>query len=472
MALFRKKKKRDDDDDEDDIPRNKRRGRDDDDDDDDDNDKDDEDKKNADLVMFGGSTNGVEANLSKNARLAEAGLVPAKHFVTDAITRRAERFRIDPKGKVSSVRMYIDGLRYDGGRMPGRESLAIIQMLKLLAGLDIKEKKIKQSGGVFAEFEKVKYILSVESAPTKSGAESISIRVTDLTNRPEKPEELGFPETIQEVIQGYSGGRKGVLIACGPPGSGTTSTRFGILRTIDAFIYSVFSIANTEHRDTTIITPYDTSNDDDFEMSVAKLKRIEADVLLLDPLTDAQVAKNLFQQHNQLCYVTEITDADSAAGIMKLIEWVEDPKMVGEGIDAILSQKLIRALCDKCKDAFRPSPKLIDKVGLPLETRVLYRALKPPTEFDDEEEEDDDEEEYVPCEKCHGVGFYGRTAMYEMIEMTDSMKELILSDSVDANAIRKQARKEGMVTFAKEAIRLVAEGKTSLEEVQKTFRKK
>ena len=148
MAFFRKKKKKSDDD----KPRNKKRRREEEDDDDDIDEEDDED--DIELVMFRGATNGAEANLSDNARLAEAGLVPAKRFITDHLNRRAERFRIEPKGKAAIVRMYVDGVKYAGERLPGREALAIVQMLKLLAGLDIKERTKTQKGGLLAEIEK------------------------------------------------------------------------------------------------------------------------------------------------------------------------------------------------------------------------------------------------------------------------------------------------------------------------------
>ena len=314
-------------------------------------------------------------------------------------------------------------------------------------------------------------MLTIEVSPTEQGPEVLNINVTNFNTTLEKPEELGFPDSIKEAVQKYSATRTGLIVACGRPGSGTTSTRFGILRSIDAFIYSVYSIADTSHRDTTIITDYEIIKGDDFEMTVTKIKRIEGDILLLDPVDDAQQVKDLLRLKDQLCFLLEINAVDAAAGIIQILKWAEDPQSVVEGLSMIVSQKLIRTLCSKCKDAFRPSPKLISKVGLPPETRVLYRQLLPPEIDEDDEEEEQEQEEYIPCVKCDGLGFHGRTAMYEMIEMTDSIKELILSNAVDAKAIRQLARKEGMLFYQKEAIRLVAEGKTSLEELQRTFRK-
>jgi type IV pilus assembly protein PilB len=128
----------------------------------------------------------------------------------------------------------------------------------------------------------------------------------------------------------------------------------------------------------------------------------------------------------------------------------------------VISQKLVRLLCPDCKQAYRPNPKLLQKVGLPPETKVLYRAPKP-------EEEEEEDEDYEPCEKCGGVGYFGRTGMVEFIETTPAMKEIIEAGA-DAAKIREQAKKEKMQSWQSDGMRLVAAGKTSLEELQRVFK--
>jgi len=269
---------------------------------------------------------------------------------------------------------------------------------------------------------------------------------------------------MRNLITKYSEERRGIILACGPPGSGTTLTRYGILKGIDAFIFSIFSIADNSDHDVSIITEFELRDDEELTTGIERLLRLDADVLFTDEMNTQEVAETYFEYQNKLCIVSEITAPDAAAGIVKLIKLVGDPQKVADSLRVIFCQKLLRVLCDKCKDAFRPNPKLIRKVGLPPETRVLYRPLRPPAPDDD----DPDDDYYVPCTKCNGTGFFGRTAIFEAIEMTDLMKDLVASNP-KASEIRKQARDEKMMSYQKEALRLVAEGKTSLDELQRIF---
>ena len=134
-----------------------------------------------------------------------------------------------------------------------------------------------------------------------------------------------------------------------------------------------------------------------------------------------------------------------------------------KNLRCIVTQKLIRKLCDDCKQAFRPNPLLLKQLGLPPETSVLYRAPLPPPP-------DDLKAQSVEelCVDCDGVPYHGRVAAFELFEMTDGMKETIVSNA-SPEAIRKQMIADGQTTLQKDAIRLVAEGKTSLEEIQRTF---
>lgn len=410
------------------------------------------------LVLFQGPLNGKEINLAQNARLAQAGLIPAKEMVTDALARRAEMIRLDPKGDRSSVTLMVDGVPYPGGRMAKQQGAAITQMMKLLAGLDVRLRGRPQSGGLKAEFEGTPYELLVDIAPLQEGAERLTVRARNLKQKLETPEELGFNETIKAKIRELTGKKQGLLLVCGSPNSGTTTTTYGVLRGIDVYLYSIYSIAKTE-RLMLNITPFESNPGDDLKTTLGRVLRVEAEVILMDPLRDAETAKTAFEFADRVCIITEFTAKDAANGIAQLAKWVEDPKQVAEGLSGVFSQKLIRLLCTSCRQAYRPNPKLLSKVGLPDDCKVLYRKPvplegQPPVE---------------PCDKCGGIGYYGRASMLELIEMTSSMRELVAGGAAP-DAIKAQARKEGMPTLQKDGLRLVAEGRTSLEELQRVFK--
>jgi type IV pilus assembly protein PilB len=421
----------------------------------------DDEEEELELVTFQGALNGVKPDVKANGRLMEVGLVPAKEIVSDAMLRRAEMVRVDTKGNVSVVRQFIDGVAYPGGRMPKQEAHAVTQMLKLLAGLEVKQRKQPQKGGIKAEFQETPYEVMVETEPTKSGVERLTVRVRNLKQGVNTPEEMGISEEMKQSLRDISGTRTGLILACGAPGTGTTTTRFGIARCVDAYQYSVYTICDMENRDLPYTTEFEVNEEDSLEDTIQRVIRVDADVIMPDPIRDAETAKTLLKMQKDISIITEFAAPDAARGLVRIIEWAENPQLVADGLRAIVSQKLIRVLCGDCKQAFRPNPKLLKKVGLPSRTRVLYRPGKP----DPEDPEDE------PCEVCGGIGFYGRAGMFEMLEMSDGMKEAVLGGA-DASAIRAKMREEGMPSFQAEGLRLVAEGRTSLDELQRAFKAK
>ena len=155
-------------------------------------------------VLFQGAINGVEVDLSQNARLAQVGLVPAKELVSDALSRRAEMFNLVPKANASSVTLYVDGVPYPGERLQKQEALAITQILKLLAGLDIKQRKRPQSGGIKTEYQERPYHLLIDSTPLKTGGEKLVVRARMLEGQPETPDDLGFSDDLRQKIRDHS----------------------------------------------------------------------------------------------------------------------------------------------------------------------------------------------------------------------------------------------------------------------------
>lgn len=418
-----------------------------------------DDEEDQELVLFQGALNGVEANLRANARLAQAGLLPAKELVSDGLARHAEMILIEPKGDRAMVKLIIDGVAYPGGRLPGRRALAIIQMLKLLSGLDIQERRQPQMGGVKAEFSENAYRLMVDTTPAPGGLERLRIRVVDLSHPLTKPGDIGMPDELKEKIRKATGANDGVLLVCGPPGSGVSTLTHVVLHTVDCYLYSVFSIADTEGRETTNVSLFEPNPDDDLTTTIMRMRRKEADVIYVDPIT-AETAPVIFEHQDDVAFLAEIRANAPELAVQQVADWFGDPQPVIAGLKGVITQKLVRKLCEKCREAYRPNRKLMARVGLPPETKVLYREPPPPDPEDDEEPE--------ICEHCDGIGYRGRVAAFEMLELSDGMKELVAENAGPA-AYRKQMREEGMLTLQFDALRLVAEGKTSLEELQRAF---
>jgi type II secretory ATPase GspE/PulE/Tfp pilus assembly ATPase PilB-like protein len=428
---------------------------------DDDDDDDDDDEEEMDFVLFQGALNGKNPDLSENTRLVQAGLVPAKRLVTEALSRRAEMIRLEPKGKVATASFFVDGVAYPGDRMPAPAGMAITQMLKLLAGLDIKEKTKPQAGGIKAEYDETPYEIRINTQPIKGGGERLIVRARNTNVQMETPKDLGFSDALVEKIRAIGSSKSGLILAAGSPFSGVTTVSLAIVRAIDAYLYSIFCLADLEGRDLAHINMFKWNEGDDFERTIQRAKRSDADVMYVDPLKTKEDARVVLENAGESAFIAEMPAKDAADAIARLCQLVGDPKLVAEHLKLIMSQKLIRLLCTKCRQAFRPNPKLLAKVGLPPETNVLYRPPRP-----DEDEEEDEED---ICPKCGGIGYYGRTGLMEVIEMTEGIKKIVLAGA-DPQAIRAQVRKEKMQSFQSDGMRVVAEGKTSLEELQRAFR--
>ncbi|MEX0718635.1 MAG: ATPase, T2SS/T4P/T4SS family [Planctomycetaceae bacterium] len=428
-------------------------------------DDDDEDEDEIELVQFKGSLEGRQADLKANAKLARMGLIPAKELVTNALSRRAEKLVIEPKGeKGSLVRLFIDGIPYSGGKLSKQHGLIITQMLKLLAGLDVQERRRPQSGGIKAELEDIPYEILVDSRPLGGGFERLILRSRNLKQPRDTAETIGITPELKAKIRGLTADKRGLLMACGPPDSGVSTTALGIMRSIDAFMFTVFDLGGLRGRKILNVTEFERDPKDDFETVLGRLVRVEADVVFLEPLEDPAAARTVLEWQKKLVLISEIKAKDAAHAIVQLVQWAGDPALVADGLKAAISPKLVRVLCTECRQAFRPNPKILAKTGLPKTTKVLYRAPKPGELLDENEEE-------VICERCGGVGFLGRAPIFQVIEMTPGMKQVVAAGA-NSTAIRQQADKEKMQTFRGDGLRAVADGVTSLEELQRVFREK
>lgn len=412
-------------------------------------------------ISFQGTLSGASPNLKDNPGLVRAGLAPAKEIISDALSRRAYTIRIDPKGDRAVVMLLVDGMPFPGPRLPKQQALAVTQILKLLAGLNIQERTKPQKGGIKAELKKTGYELIVDVVPVQGG-ERLTLYADNLNERPGRPEEVGLPDEIRERVRELTKARSGVILTCGPSRSGVTTTAIGVLRSVDAYVSQIYNLADVGSRELPYITNFEWEEGADFETTLGRCQRVEADVIYCPPLTDAEQARVMFGRADKSALLSEYAARDPATGVVQLVKWLGGPELVVEQLKGIFTQKMIRKLCDKCKQAYAPNPKLVAKLGLPAETKAMFRHRVQPQELAKGEE-------WEPCLKCGDLGYFGRTAMFEFLEMSDGMKEVIAGGG-DADAIRAQMKKDGMRTLQQDGLRLVAEGITSLEELQRVFK--
>lgn len=417
-----------------------------------------EEEEELDPVSFLGPVSGQEVNMKANGRLVEAGLMRSKDLVSDALARRADTIRIEPKGPQAVITILVDGMPYPGGKLAKAEGMAVTQMLKLLAGLDVKERTKPQSGGIKAEFDSKPYVLGIKSTPVPDG-ERLMVRVTDSKLKLDVPPDLGMSEPMRLKLRELCA-QPGIIVVVGPSGSGTTTTLYALVRNVDAYMYTIFTIGDTEGRKLQQISPMEVDPKDDLATTLTRATRKEANVILCDPIRDPVAAKAIFSKHEDVMILSEVPAKDTPSAVLQLVEWVGDSKKVAAGLKGVLTQKLIRILCPDCKTAYKPKAEFLKKLGLSEDTQALYRPPQVQAQQGGMEQ---------PCEKCGGVGYFGRTAMFELLESSDGMREVI-GGKGDATAIRSQMKKDKMTTLQQDGLRLVADGITSLEELQRIFK--
>jgi len=420
-----------------------------------------EEEREVELVLFKGALNGKEANLKAHAKLARVGLLPAKQIITDALSRRAEMIRIEPRGPQAAVTLLVDGVPYPGQRLPKAQAVAITQMLKLLSGLDVQVRNRPQSGGVRVELSEKLYELRVDTQPAEAG-ERLIIRVRDSQVDRKPPEELGMRDELKKKIRELTSKRSGLFLICGPPFSGTTTTAYTVLRSLDAYLYAIYTLCDTEGRELLNIEAGEWNENETLADALKRLIRSESDVAFVGKI-DQELFSTLLALQSSITIIGEFPAKDAAHGLVQLIEWAGGNGVaVSEAVKGIMSQKLIRKLCPDCREAYKPNPKVLSKVGLSPDIKVLYRKPAPPPP------EIRQSDEYWPCETCGDIGFVGRIALYELIEMNEPMKQLVAT-SPKPDAIKALARKEQMWSFQKHGLMLVEEGITSLEELKRVL---
>jgi type II secretory ATPase GspE/PulE/Tfp pilus assembly ATPase PilB-like protein len=424
--------------------------------------------EDVDFVLFQGALNGKEANLNANARLAEAGLIPAKETITDAISRRCEQLRIEPKGERAVVQLIIDGVAHAGGRLTKPQGHAITQMMKLLSGLDVQQRQRSQSGGLRAQLAGTKFVLQVQTTPLQTGGERLVVKIRNLALAPQSPEDVGFSSELKDRIRELTSERKGIFLVCGGPGSGVSTTTFGVLRCLDTYQYTVFTVGDTQGWELPNLTKSDRTDSESDDTLFERLIRSEADVIFVDAPRNAEAVRTLLKYQSRTCIVGEFPAPDALNGIVQFAKLAGDNRAAAEGLVATMSQRLIRLLCKDCRLAYRPNPKLLAKIGLPPETKTLYRSPSAPQADPDKPGQ---APAYDPCDTCGGTGYLGRTAMFEVVEMTEGIRQLVAAGKGPAE-LKVLSRKENKITLQQEGLKLVVAGKTSLEELQRVFQPK
>ena len=388
-----------------------------------------------------------------------AGYVAAEELLYDMTFQRVSLCQLVPHGEITLMHHVIDGVKSNAGEQVRAEIDEAVGYLKQAAGLDVNEKRRPQKGNFWTESLGNKIEWSMQTAGSTRGEQVRISRVVQFETK--SLDRLGFHQDQYDRLIQIIKGDPGVTLITGPTGSGVTTTLYGVISKHDGYTENLHSLENEALCDLDNVTQH---TEEDAREGAGGGRRLQT-VILGDPdvvavgfCDDPEIARVSTEAvlNGKKLYVA----MDSPSAFNALQSWIEmvgDNGRVAQTLKMVVNQRLVRKLCTTCRQAYAPDAGLLKKLNLPADK--IKHFYRPPTDV-----EYDKSGNAILCEHCQGTGYYGRTAVYETLEISDSIRALI-AENKPFNMIRAQSRKEKMLFLQEQAIRKVIEGETSIQEV-------
>ena len=383
---------------------------------------------------------------------SSSGYVSARELIFDAILRRTTDVHLEPKEDEMSVRLRIDGVMYPAEPFDRSTGDALINIFKVLSAMDITERRKAQDGSFRAEMEGRQIDFRVATQGLQGG-EKMVIRILDQGSSVRTLADLGMRKQLVEQMQAIVAQPHGMFLTCGPTGAGKSTTLYAALQEINAYENNIITVEDPIEYKMANVTQIEinTKAGQTFSTALRSILRQDPDVVLIGEIRDGDTAKISCQAANTGHMVFSTVHAnDTIAALFRLIDLEVEPFLLASSISAILGQRLVRKLCADCREAYRPSADLLQKIGLPPDK--VDRFYRPPKDADG------------ACPSCNGLGYSGRVGVFELLVINDRVRDLI-RETPNMTAIKAEVRKNGMLYMKEEGLRLVVKGTTSLEEL-------
>ncbi len=388
------------------------------------------------------------AELSMDKLIEKAGEAPVIKLVDliirQAIDERASDIHIEPFEEKISLRYRIDGALYDIPPPSSHLHLAIISRIKILAKLDIAEKRLPQDGAISAKLENRTVDLRISTIPTVWG-EKVVMRILDKAAVPLELASLGFDSKQIEALRKALRKPFGLFFVTGPTGSGKSTTLYSAVReTIDP-TKNIITVEDPVEFKINGINQVAVKPDIGltFATALKAFLRQDPDVIMVGETRDMETATICVRAALTGHFVlSTLHTNDAASAITRLVDIGIPNYLLTPSLTMIMAQRLGRRLCQKCKDPYEPDPN--QHGGIKFKTDLIYRPKG--------------------CEECKFTGYRGRIVIAEVLAIDDSIRALI-SQGANSGAIKDQARKNGMTTIFESGLRLIEKGFTSYDEV-------
>jgi general secretion pathway protein E len=373
---------------------------------------------------------------------------------------RATDIHIEPKMEDAQVRIRVDGSMVEAVRLSKELGTKLLSAVKVLCDIDIAQRNIVQEGHFSArvptktkkEMTERRVDYRVSFAPAMHG-QKLVIRVLDTANAPLHIDDLQLPTRAREIIRRTSEQDAGMILVCGPTGSGKTTSLYAILRDMDISQRNVTTIEDPVEIQLEGVTqiPVNDAQGNSFSSLLRSVLRQDPDVILVGEIRDAETARVAVQagMTGHLVFST-VHSRDTISGMFRLLDLGVEPYVVASGLHVVVSQRLVRQLCPHCKVAKPPTPDQLKKFAS-VGVQNVKQVFQP-----------------KGCKKCFGTGHFGRRGVFEILVATPKLRDALLK-SPTIEACRSALTPEGFISMQESGYRLIAEGAAGFDEVEKTI---
>jgi general secretion pathway protein E len=370
-------------------------------------------------------------------------------IITRAIELRASDIHFEPFEEQFRVRYRIDGVLHDVESPPKRLQAAIVSRVKIMAKMNIAERRLPQDGRIMLRVKGKEIDFRVSSIPTIHG-ESIVLRILDKSSIVLDIEKLGFPEDTMEGFRELIQKPHGIILVTGPTGSGKTTTLYCALGKINSPDKKIITVEDPVEYQLRGINQIQVkpSIGLTFANALRSIVRQDPDVILIGEIRDAETAEIAI--HSALTghlVLSTLHTNDAPSAVTRLIDMGMEDYLLSSTIIGILAQRLVRIACPDCREPYSPNPMILK------EMKLDSGDLKNPNII-----------EVRGCESCSHTGYWGRLGIFEFLKVTDDIQRLILGKK-DSNIIKEAARKDGMRTLREDGWLKVKQGVTTVSEV-------
>ncbi|HZL37355.1 MAG TPA: GspE/PulE family protein [Tepidisphaeraceae bacterium] len=369
------------------------------------------------------------------------------YLIFDAIKQGASDIHIEPKEKSLKIRYRIDGVLFESMNPPANMQSAIVSRLKIMANLDISERRLPQDGRIRAMVHGRKIDLRLSTLPTAYGEKCV-MRILDNKSINVSLDDMGFNENALTIWKKQIDQPHGILLVTGPTGSGKTTTLYASLRCMDAGKLNISTVEDPVeyHLGTATQVQVHDKIGMTFSAALRALLRQDPDVVMLGEIRDQETANIAVQAAltGHLVLSTLHTN-DAPASVTRLINVGVEPYLISAAVNAILAQRLVRKICQHCKEEYVPTDEMREFLNL-----QGFAG----------------EKSYVGkgCDRCRKTGYSGRLGIFEMLVMDDALRDTVTSNP-DVNHLRKLCRERGLVTLRDDGFQKVMKGLTTVDEI-------